>query len=79
MHVVGGGMVIRVGRDSKVLAQRGVEVHVVGGGMVIRVWRDSKVLAQRRVEVHFAGGGMDTKCSGDTGGIRWVEENASAL
>ena len=54
-------------------------MHVVGGGMVIRVWRDSKVLAQRRVEVHFAGGSMDTKCSGDTGSIRWVEENASAL
>ena len=79
MHVVGGGMVIRVWRDSKVLAQRRVEVHVAGGSMEIRVWRDSKVLAQRRVEVHFAGGGMDTKCSGDTGGIRWAEENASAL
>ena len=54
-------------------------MHFAGGGMEIRVWRDSKVLAQRGVEVHFAGGSMDTKCSGDTGGIRWAEENASAL
>ena len=72
-------MEIRVWRDSKVLAQRGVEVHFAGGSMEIRVWRDSKVLAQRGVEVHFVGGSMDTKCSGDTGGIRWAEENASAL
>ena len=54
-------------------------MHFAGGSMEIRVWRDSKVLAQRGVEVHFAGGSMDTKCSGDTGGIRWAEENASAL
>ena len=54
-------------------------MHFAGGGMEIRVGRDSKVLAQRGVEVHFAGGSMDTKCSGDTGGIRWAEENVSAL
>lgn len=29
--------------------------------------------------MHLAGGSMETKCSGDTGDIRWAEENASAL